>query len=228
MQEKEIYTTADGSPTFYMRALDEFYHSRHGAVQESNYVFIEKGLAHWRSLNPTAPSCSIFEMGMGTGLNVLLALKASLSQNISTVMTTIEAFPLSADLVLKEDFSAFFSPEELPLFKTIHESEWEEMIPIQEDFQLKKVNTKLEDFSFDSSYDVIFYDAFGARTQPELWEDEVFFRLAEQLRPGGVFVTYSAKGSMRRALEKMGLAVERLAGPPGKREMIRAIRTSPR
>ena len=225
MHKKEVFTTADGSPTFYMKELDEYYHSRHGAVQESNYVFIEKGLAHWKSLHPSKSSCAVFEMGMGTGLNVLLTEQATLPLDLSVQMTTIEAFPIQPNLLLEGDFASFLSQKEFDCFQQIHQTQWAEMISLNDRFQLKKVEVKLEDYSFDKDYDVLFYDAFGARTQPELWEDHVFLPLVKHLRPGGVFVTYSAKGSLRRALEKFGLKVERLPGPPGKREMIRAIRT---
>lgn len=224
MHKKELFKTADGSPTFYMEALDEYYHSRHGAVQESNYVFIQKGLAHWKSLHPSKVNCSVFEMGMGTGLNVLLTLKAVTALNLSIEMTTIEAFPLESDLLLNEGFSSFLSKKEFEYFKKIHQSKWGQRISLQDYFQFTKVKTKLEEYTFDAHYDVIFYDAFGARTQPELWEDDVFSPLVSHLRPGGIFVTYSAKGSLRRALERFGMKVERLPGPPGKREMIRAIR----
>lgn len=224
MYKKELFTTADGSPTFYMKEFDEYYHSRHGAVQESNYVFIQKGLAHWKTMHPTQSNCSIFEMGMGTGLNVLLALQAAEKLGLKLEMTTIEAFPLAPDLILKGGFSDFLSAEAFNNFQKIHQSEWGRRDALNENFQLLKVAKKLEDYSFETTYDVLFYDAFGARTQPELWKDKVFTPLVKCIRPGGVFVTYSAKGSVRRALEKLGMHVERLPGPPGKREMIRAIR----
>lgn len=224
MHKKELFTTADGSPTFYMKELDEYYHSRHGALQESNYVFIEKGLTHWKSLHPTKSSCAVFEMGMGTGLNVLLTQKAISNLDLSCEMTTIEAFPIASELLLEGGFPSFLSEKEFNCFQQIHQTPWGKSISLNDRFQLKKVEIKLEDYGFEKNYDVLFYDAFGARTQPELWEDQVFAPLVEHLRPGGVFVTYSAKGSLRRALEKFGLKVERLPGPPGKREMIRAIR----
>ena len=222
--QKSQHITADGSPTLYMEHFDEYYHSKHGAIQEALHVYLDKGFAHWCSQNKTIKHCRIFEMGFGTGLNAFLSAEAASSKKVNVYFDSIEAYPLDLTEQKEAGYLSYFSADRKKLFEKIIDSSWEEEKQISPNFYLTKLETRLEDFSFKATYDVIYYDAFGARTQPELWEDSCFPALVAQLNPGGVFVTYSAKGSVRRALERLGLTVTLEPGPPGKREMIRATR----
>ena len=237
----ELIQTGDGSSSLYHRKLDETYHSRHGAIAESQHVFIQKGLSHsLRHVDGSMPmsgekSLSILEMGFGTGLNALLTLLFQIDFNRSYQSTgqrtlplridyrTLEAYPLNADI-----FESLAYPEQLScpseLFLSMHRAAWEQPIEIAPGFKLFKHQLRFEDFKADAAFDLVYYDAFGARVQPELWVIERFLALHKALRPGGVLVTYAAKGSVRRALQEVGFAVERLTGPPGKREMLRATK----
>jgi len=222
--KKRQYKTSDGSPTLYMEAFDEYYHSKHGAIQEANYVYLEKGLVYWMLQSPQKKECTIFEMGFGTGLNAILTAEVAKTQKKQIHYHTIEAYPLTSKELNDVGYSDFLSTELAALFSQVHQVEWEVSQKISDFFYLKKYQTLLKEFSSYQKYDIIYYDAFGARTQPELWEDECFPSLIQSLNPGGVFVTYSAKGSVRRALTSLGLSVSLIPGPPGKREMIRAIK----
>ena len=222
--KKIQHLTADGSPTLYMEQFDEYYHSKHGAIQEAMHVYLKMGFTHWQSQNPERADCRVFEMGFGTGLNAFLTAEAASHTKINLLFDSIEAYPLGADEVKEVGYSAFFDGDRKQLFEQIIDCPWEKETQLSSHFTLLKEQISFEDYTFKSSYDLIYYDAFGARTQPELWEDECFFAIVENLNPGGVFVTYSAKGSVRRALEGLGLIVSLVPGPPGKREMIQAVR----
>ena len=222
--KKIQHLTADGSPTLYMEKFNEYYHSKHGAIQEALHVYLKMGFRHWQEQNPKRTDCRVFEMGFGTGLNAFLTAEAASNANIEVLFDTIEAYPLAAEEVKEVGYSAYFKGERKQLFEQIIDCPWERETQISSHFNLIKRYTSLEDYSFQSSYDLVYYDAFGARTQPELWEDDCFPAIVENLNPGGVFVTYSAKGSVRRALERLGLSVSLVPGPPGKREMIQAVR----
>ena len=216
--QRKIIKTADGSHTIRIEQWDEQYHSKHGAISESYHVFIEMGL---RCIDKT--EISILEMGFGTGLNALITLIESQRNNLDISYTAIEAFP-----VANEEWQALNYPNELeaesyrPLFEMMHTSPWEESVPITEDFSLTKLKMDMRVYASDSEFDLIYFDAFGYRVQPELWNPDIFKKMFQSLRPGGVLVTYAAKGVVRRTLQQVGFEVERLPGPPGKREMLRA------
>ncbi|MGB1449510.1 MAG: tRNA (5-methylaminomethyl-2-thiouridine)(34)-methyltransferase MnmD [Flavobacteriaceae bacterium] len=222
--KKKQFQTADGSPTLYMKSFDEYYHSKHGAVQEANHVYLEMGLAYWRSLNPKAQNCHIFEMGFGTGLNAFLTAQKVQEKQVHFNYTTIEAFPLSNDEINEVNYAQFLGDDASSLFDKIIAAPWEVLTPITTNYSLKKIKCLLQEFQPVESIDLLYYDAFGARSQPEVWEDSCFQPLVEKMNPGGVFVTYAAKGSVRRALQNLGLEVALVPGPPGKREMIQAYR----
>ena len=222
--KKKQYQTADGSPTLYMEQFDEYYHSKHGAVQEAKHVYLKMGLEHWVKLHPDIKKCSVFEMGFGTGLNALLTAQKAKQFQLKIDYLSLEAYPLT-NLELKEvNYNDYLATESEVVFDQIIKAPWEVMHPITTHFSLKKINTLLENYIPHETIDVIYYDAFGARSQPEIWEDHCFQPLVEKLNPGGVFVTYAAKGSVRRALQNFGLEVALVPGPPGKREMIQAYR----
>lgn len=216
MAELEHVQTRDGSSTLYAPRFDEHYHSLHGAVQESMHVFIEMGL---RALPAELAQVHIFEMGFGTGLNALLTLMHREEKAIDYL--GIEAYPLEKEQWQSLNYPQELGPDAVRYFHQMHELPWETRHEILPGFELEKRKQKLEDFSSEQAFDLIYFDAFAATAQPELWTDEVVKQMADLLAPGGIFVTYSAKGSVRRALQAAGLTVEKLPGPPGKREMLR-------
>ena len=222
--KKKQFQTADGSPTLYMEQFDEYYHSKHGAVQEAIHVYLKMGLEHWVNLHPSIKKCHVFEMGFGTGLNALLTAQKAAQLQLDVDYYSIEAYPLTA-LELKEvNYNDYLEAKAKGTFDQMIKAPWEVLHPITDYFSLKKINCFLENYILEETIDVLYYDAFGARSQPEIWEDHCFKPLVEKLNPGGVFVTYSAKGSVRRALQNLGLEVSLVPGPPGKREMIQAYR----
>jgi len=208
-------TTADGSSSLYREDIDETYHSRHGAVKEALHVFIEMGL---KKVAQEKKEITILEVGFGTGLNCLLTAIEAEKLDVKINYFGLETIPLEQDLVMDLTYSKINSD----IFQKIHLATWEEEVNITRNFALTKWNTKVQDLEINNqSVDLIYYDAFGPRAQPEMWTPAIFERLQKSLTPEGVFVTYCAKGQVRRDLQATGLTMERLPGPPGKREMLR-------
>lgn len=212
----EVLTTGDQSPTLFNEELNETYHSRHGARQESEHVYIASGLDKLTHLN----SIRVFEMGFGTGLNILLAHQFAQKHKIVLDVTTIELFPLEKEVWSQLDFS--INPEEKEVFSHLHELPWEQSQQVNPLFSLLKRKIALADIEYTNSFDILFFDAFGPDKQPHLWTPEIFTLLFNALDQNGILVTYSAKGQVRRDLQSVGFEVERIPGPPGKREMLRA------
>lgn len=220
MEELQVehIITKDGSSTLYSPRFNEHYHSVHGAIQESMHVFIEMGL---KAVSPETIPLRVLEMGLGTGLNAFLTLIHA--QNRPVHYTGLESYPVPAELVQALNYPKELNQEVLrPLFTQLHESAWDEAVALSADFQLLKRHVKLENFQTDQRFDLIYFDAFAPNAQPELWEDGIWVKLFDWMNTGGVFVTYSAKSSVRRGLQSAGFQVEKLPGPPGKREMLRA------
>ncbi|NEM96106.1 tRNA (5-methylaminomethyl-2-thiouridine)(34)-methyltransferase MnmD [Pontibacter burrus] len=219
----EIRQTKDGSNTLYVPELNEHYHSVHGAMQESQHVFIKHGLEHALEQKPDV---KILEVGFGTGLNAILTFPFALAQKAFVQYDTLEKYPLTQDVVEQLHFEKFIlNPELFDYYKQMHAAPWNEPVDLIPYFTLQKIHETLEEFCPpDAYYDVVYFDAFAPEKQPELWTEEVFAKLYRAVRPGGVLVTYCAKGSFKRALKAAGFIVEALPGPPGKREMTRGIR----
>ncbi len=215
--------TNDGSLTLRSELLDEQYHSRHGAVQESQHVFIESGA---RAL-PDDP-LRILEVGLGTGLNLLLTWIEAQRTGRAIRYTALEPFPLPVGILSAMDHpAALHRPELSPGFlamMTAPEGTWTTPDPL---LHMRRSGASVVDWCSDDRFDLVYFDAFGPRVQPGMWTMEVFSTVAAHMRPGGLLVTYCAKGDVRRAMQAAGLFVERLPGPPGKREMIRARRPMP-
>lgn len=221
--ELQIIPTADGSVTISLSASGITYHSKHGAIQESMHVFIGAGLHHLLSKAITHNPLRILEMGFGTGLNALLVLQESIRTGLSVHYETIEAFPLENVVFSQLNYChQLQAPELQPLFLQLHECAWNTTNGITDRFSFVKRNNRLESFSGSAPADLIFYDAFAPAAQPELWTEEVFRKLFDLLNPGGVLTTYCSKGDVRRAMIAAGFSVEKIPGPPGKREMVRA------
>jgi len=221
MKQQILKKTADGSFTIYLPEMGEQYHSMNGAITESNHVFIEKGYLFHKETNP-----SVFEVGFGTGLNCLLTILQAQKLKRPTVYYSVEKYPLNIEVVQNLDYGSFFSDEASTWFDKIHSCPWEEEVEISDYFKLCKTSTDLTTKSFlpERNFDVIYFDAFGPDKQPEMWTPEIFERISRITQNGGVFVTYSAKGQVRRDLTTAGYRMERLPGPPGKKQMLRGIK----
>lgn len=219
----EIRTTGDGSHTLFVKEIGEAYHSGFGAVGESMHVFIRAGL-HAVAEKTRQPA--ILEVGLGTGLNLLLTCLESLRMGLSVDYTAIEPRPVSQEVAEALNYPLQLStPEAVPFFSLIHRSPWNIKVQASEHFSFRKFYGKLEDYDGDgNAFNLVYYDAFSPAAQPELWTKEIFSRLAGMMAPAAVLVTYSAKGQVRRDLQSADFSVERLPGPAGKREMIRAVR----
>lgn len=220
--KREFLTTGDGSLTIHIPEWNEQYHSKHGAIAEAVHVFIETGLAHWISENDSS-EVSVLEIGFGTGLNAFLTSLEAAKNGLQIIYSGIEAFPVSDEEIAQLNYASLLNESKEDFLK-LHKSQWGKPSEISENFTLTKHEQYFLDIKFFELYNLIYFDAFGARVQPELWTETVFKLMFDALRPNGVLVTYSAKGSVRRAMQAVGFVVERLPGPPGKREMLRATK----
>jgi len=213
----QLKITNDGSKTLFLPEMDETYHSVFGAKTESEHVFIKAG---YQQIN--ASKISILEVGMGTGLNVYLTYLEQQKDAKEIYYETLEKYPLSAEIYNELNYA---NDENKQVFNLIHQSEWHKIIQLNKNFKLKKVQTDLIYFSSKNTFDLIYFDAFDPAKQPELWTEKVFRNMYNCLNNNGILVTYSAKGIVRRAMQAVGFTVERIPGPPGKREMMRATKS---
>ncbi|QXP57644.1 tRNA (5-methylaminomethyl-2-thiouridine)(34)-methyltransferase MnmD [Cellulophaga sp. HaHa_2_95] len=218
--ERKIITTSDGSTTIQIVDWNEQYHSIHGAIQEAYHVFIKKGLSLYKDR-----AIAILEIGFGTGLNALITYIEAQNFNLKIDYTGVEAYPVSPEEIKQLNYIAQLEAQKFEgEFDTMHTSEWEKTVEISSTFSLLKQQKDFMQITDKAAYDLIYFDAFGARVQPELWTEEIFKIMYAALNINGVLVTYAAKGSVRRAMLAVGFEVERLDGPPGKREMLRATK----
>ncbi len=224
MSSVKIITTSDGSHSLFNEELNETYHSVHGAIQESLHVFIKSGLTYFiEKFNPK--SISILEIGFGTGLNALLTVKAAQQSSSSFQYKTLEAYPLEKEVWAQLNYADTLNLKEN--FDSLHRVSWEEQHAILPNFQFQKHHIKLQEVTLNpSSFNIIFFDAFAPNKQPELWETDTLKKVTDALCVNGVFVTYCAKGQLKRDLKSLGLEVQTIPGPPGKKEMVRAIKLS--
>ncbi|WP_062060086.1 tRNA (5-methylaminomethyl-2-thiouridine)(34)-methyltransferase MnmD [Aquimarina longa] len=222
--QRKIIITDDGSKTIHLPELNEQYHSKHGAVNEAMHVFIESGFNHILK-KEFLDHLAILEMGFGTGLNAFITFLEAEKCNQPINYVSIEAYPVTWSEAKLMMYPEVLSVEEKsPIFSRMHQSNWEKPVDISSSFKLLKRKQFFVEISDIECFDLIYFDAFGARVQPELWTSEIFTKMYKALRHKGVLVTYSAKGSVRRAMQEVGFDVERLPGPPGKREMLRATK----
>lgn len=216
--KREIIQTLDGSTTIHIAEWDECYHSKHGAIQEAQHVFIKNGLSLFPDRN-----VSILEIGFGTGLNAFITFLESKKRNQRIDYVGVEAYPISAEEILSMNYvEELNAVEQSSIFDTIHQSNWEEKIILDDDFTLTKRKQFFEEINDENKFDLIYFDAFGYRVQPELWSTAIFEKMYKALKSNGVLVTYAARGVVKRSMIEVGFTVEKLAGPPGKREMFRA------
>lgn len=218
----EIEITADGSHTLFIPAMNEHYHSINGALQESTHIFINTGLH-----NCPKKEIYIFEVGFGTGLNAFLTLLDGRISGKTIHYTTVEAYPLDDFIIKSLNYTQKYTIELQDYFYKLHESEWDKEVKITDNFHLTKLEadfTSLDLSLLSKSVDLIYFDAFAPEKQPDMWSQTIFDNLYKITAPNGSLVTYCAKGVVRRMMQHAGYKVERLPGPPGKREMLRAIK----
>jgi tRNA U34 5-methylaminomethyl-2-thiouridine-forming methyltransferase MnmC len=219
--ERRLIVTGDGSHSFELPGLSEQYHSTFGAIQESKHVFVDAGLL---SLPPNSGRINILEIGFGTGLNALLTFRESLQMHMPITYHALEPFPLLEAEYSKLNFTRFIEGDGInEAFGLFHQCKWDEEMEVSPFFIFRKQKLRVQEAVFQEGfYDLIYFDAFGPDTQPEMWERPVFERMYKALCQSGLLTTYSSKGSFRRLLKECGFKVEKLAGPPGKREITRA------
>lgn len=218
--EREIIRTKDGSTTIHIKDWDECYHSKHGAIQEAQHVFIKNGLALYQN-----QSVSILEIGFGTGLNAFITYLESKNLDLEINYVGVEAYPVSiSELSAMNYVSELNADDKNAIFNLFHESNWEEKVVIDPFFTITKRQQFFEEITDCEQFDLIYFDAFGYRVQPDLWSTSIFKKMHTALRPGGKLVTYAARGVVKRSMIEVGFTVEKLPGPPGKREMFRATK----
>lgn len=224
MSEKKLLITEDGSHTIFVPELNETYHSTHGAIQESTYVFIHQGLQFFLEKRQKK-LVNVFEVGFGTGLNALLSALFAAENEYFIQYKSIEAYPLEKSEIEQLNYINLIKNQHAKeIFDKIHTCSWEAWEAISPNFQLFKVNQKLQDYERSECYDVCLFDAFAPSKQPEMWRMNLLEKVYTSLVRHGIFVTYCAKGQLKRDLRAIGFQVETLPGPPGKKEMVRGIK----
>lgn len=213
---RELQLTADGSHTLFIPEMDEHYHSVNGAVQESRHVFIEAGLHRL-----SREKLRILEIGFGTGLNAFLTL---LDTRIPVEYYAIELYPLSFDMIRPLNYGQIICPEKEDSFFSLHATTWNIPVKITDLFILHKIQGDSNTCTFPEDIDLVYFDAFAPDKQPEMWNQAIFNKLYRPMTDNGILTTYCAKGSVRRMMQEAGYSVERIPGPPGKREMLRATK----
>lgn len=214
----EIIETADGSHTLFSRRFDEIYHSRFGAVSESQHIFIHAGLDF---INKN--EIRVFEVGFGTGLNALLTWAYSEAKGIRIEYDTMELYPVPADLMAKVNYADLLS--ERDKFHQLHNSVWAQRVKLSEYFSLTKLHSSVPEMEYPQGViDVVFFDAFSPEKQPEMWTADVFQKMFDILKPGGILVTYCSKSYVRKNMQQVGFKITKLPGPHGKRDMVRATK----
>lgn len=223
--KRKIIITEDGSTTIQIPEWNEQYHSTHGAIQEAQHVYIQNGFLHYVEVNQSE-SVSILEIGFGTGLNAFMTLLEAEKQNLKIQYKGVEAFPISSEELKQLNYvTQLNASAKEAAFNTLHEVPWETEAQITSDFKLIKEQKDFSEINEKEAFNIIYFDAFGAEVQPELWTEEIFKNMFDALKENGVLVTYAAKGTVKRALRSVGFHLKRLQGPPGKRHMLRATKS---
>lgn len=220
----EFVVTSDGSKTLYHPEVGEHYHSRHGAVQESRHVFLGMGLQHFVA-KTGANTVSVLEVGFGTGLNFLLSAAYCTTHHLHLEYTGIEAFPLPLDTIAQTGYDAYIAPELWSNFLSQYADTLRGGQTIDTQYRLRIIPNEVLKFESERPYDILYFDAFAAVHQPEMWQEETLRHVCQFLKPGGIFVTYAITGQLKRTMKALGFEVEKVPGAPGKREMLRAVKT---
>jgi len=217
-----IKHTDDGSATLYNAALDEHYHSTHGALTESLHVFINHGFVP--ALATDVSALRILEVGLGTGLNAALTAAESETAQRHVWYVGLEPFPVDDALLRELGYEKLLRERQNTCFEQIHAAPWEETVQIHPRFNMLKTRTGISAYENPQPFHLIYFDAFAPEKQPDMWEMAVLEKCYALLAPGGIFVTYCAKGQFKRNLKQCGFRVERRPGPPGKREITFAVK----
>ena len=216
--KREIIQTADGSTTIHLPEWNESYHSKNGAIQEAYHVFIKSGFSLFQG-----KPISILEIGFGTGLNAFITYLEAKKENQIIDYVGVEAHPVIPEEVLQMNYASELAAEkDLSIFEEMHVCLWENKVMIPPTFSLTKRKQFFEDIDDEDAFDLIYFDAFGFRVQPELWSPEIFKKMYKALKFNGVLVTYACRTSIKNAMLEAGFTIEKLPGAPGKREMLRA------
>lgn len=219
MSSVRIVLTGDGSGTLFSDQFQAHYHSTHGALNESNHVFIEHGLRYLMN-DCSRSQLRILEYGLGTGLNVWLSYMEARKNCRAVHYHALEMYPPDWEILSGLNYSE--DPEYSSFFESIHRCDWQKIIPLENNFTLLKDQCLFEEFELCEKFDLVYFDAFAPSTQAHLWRKELFERMLKMMNPGAILCSYCAQGEFRRTLQSLGLKVEKLPGPPGKREMTRA------
>ena len=214
---REIIKTNDGSTTIYLPEWNESYHSKNGAIQEAYHVFIKNGLSLFK-----VKSIAILEIGFGTGLNAFITFLEAKKTNLTIDYVGVEAYPIEMEEAMEMNYPNEIDVSETTVFKKIHEFSWDLKNQLSDNFMLTKRKQFFQDIQDEASFDLIYFDAFGFRVQPDLWSDTIFVAMFKALKPNGILVTYACRTSIKNAMLSAGFSVEKLPGAPGKREMLRA------
>ncbi len=220
----QLVYTADGSKTIFNPEIGETYHSRHGALQEGMHVFLNAGLRHFLTTANTKSEPSILEVGLGTGLNFLLSANFCLEHNLKVDYVGIETSPLEAALICEMGYEQYVSVRLWNWFIKNYSSSINDRVELDGCCTLKTAHCELLDFQSEKRFDIIYFDAFSAIHQPEMWSDQSLEHVCQFLKTGGVFVTYAITGNLKRSLKSLGFVIEKIPGAPGKREMLRATK----
>jgi len=221
MGRGEIFETQDGSHSIHSDTYGVSYHSKYGAIQESRHVFLKSGL-HYRCIGKE--EVSVLEIGFGTGLNAILTLLEAENKSLKIRYEAIEAYPITAEQARTLNYPKFLGEQAQSYFTSLHEMKWGQVQQISPYFTFQKHHQLFQDIDYQEAFDLIYFDAFAPNAQPELWEEPVLGKMYDALKQDGVLVTYCAKGVVKRTLKGLGFKVESIKGPPGKREMTRAIK----
>jgi tRNA U34 5-methylaminomethyl-2-thiouridine-forming methyltransferase MnmC len=226
--KREVVQTNDGSTTIFLPDWNESYHSKHGAIQEAYHVFIKNGLTFANfersGLASEGQPISILEIGFGTGLNGFITCLEAIRSHQKVEYVGIEAYPVALEEALQMNYAQEINPGYAAVFRQLHESAWEQKNSIDSHFTLTKHKMFFQDITEEGVYDLIYFDAFGFRVQPELWSEAIFSAMYKALKDKGVLVTYACRTSIKNAMLAAGFSVKKLPGAPGKREMLRATK----
>ncbi|MES2379190.1 MAG: tRNA (5-methylaminomethyl-2-thiouridine)(34)-methyltransferase MnmD [Bacteroidota bacterium] len=219
----ELVKTADGSNTIYNPQVGENYHSINGALQESRHVFLNAGLQYFLDRNPVK-QVSVLEVGFGTGLNFLLTADFCTDSKVELQYTGIEAYPLSDELMDSTGYDQYTTTETWASLLNNYQSALRAPTVINPYCKLQIANCQLMDFKSDEKFDIVYFDAFAAAHQPEMWDEGAIGHTVSFLKPGGIFVTYAITGNLKRMLKGQGFQIQKIPGAAGKREMLRAVK----
>ena len=222
MSDVHLYATADGSHSLFSERFGVTYHSKYGAIQETQHVFINKGL---RFKAVVQRQITVLDIGLGTGLNAFMTLLEADKRGLDVHYTGVEAYPPGPDIIQQLNYTEQLAvPDYAPHFARLHALPWGEAHQLSPHFWLRKLHQPIEAVDDTEKFDLVYFDAFAPEAQPELWTEDVLGRMYRALKPDGALLTYCAKGVVKRTLKGLGFTVEALKGPPGKREMTRAVK----